>query len=124
MELYIPPKKRDRNPVNGRFLKGNTPFTNGKKWEDYMSEEKIKELREKVADSMRKNRVHNPKKKVPVICVDKDGSCRYYEGMKEAADSIGSSAGNVWNVCHGIRKTTKGYRLFLFESNEWIKLIK
>lgn len=124
MELYIPLKKRDRNPVNGRFLKGNTPFTKGKKWENYMSEEKINVLREKVADSMRKNRIHHPQNKVPVICVDKDGNCRYYEGMKEAADSIGSSAGNVWKVCHGIRKTTKGCRLFLFESNEWIKLIK
>ena len=35
-ELHLPPLRPDRNPTNGRFLKGHEPANKGKKWGEYM----------------------------------------------------------------------------------------
>ena len=34
-ELYIEPERRDRNALNGQFLKGNTPHNKGKRWNEW-----------------------------------------------------------------------------------------
>ncbi len=36
-ELRVSDKPLQRNPLNGRFLKGHTPANKGKKWDEYMS---------------------------------------------------------------------------------------
>lgn len=124
MELYIPPKRINKNPINGRFVKGSIPHNKGKKWEDYIDKDRIVELRKKASESIRKNGVQHPFKARPVICIDKDGNHQYYESMTSAAKAIGTTMEYLWKGCHGVVKTVKGYRVFLFESDEWTKLIK
>ena len=43
-ELYIPPERPTRNLVNGRFLKGHTPFNKGRKWSDYLDSRKKRKM--------------------------------------------------------------------------------
>lgn len=35
-ELKISPERKNRNPVNGQYVKGCIPFNKGKKWNEYM----------------------------------------------------------------------------------------
>lgn len=48
MELYIEPIRPTINKKNGRFLKGHEPFNKGKKWSDYLPQEKIDKMRKQL----------------------------------------------------------------------------
>ena len=55
-ELYIPPQRLNRNPINGRFLKGSIPHNKGKKWDDYIPSHK----RESMIKGLALGRTGNP----------------------------------------------------------------
>ena len=55
-ELYIPPQRLNRNPINGRFLKGSIPHNKGKKWDDYIPLHK----RESMIKGLALGRTGNP----------------------------------------------------------------
>jgi hypothetical protein len=55
-ELYIPPQRLNRNPINGRFLKGGIPHNKGKKWDDYIPSHK----RESMIKGLALGRTGNP----------------------------------------------------------------
>ena len=44
MELSLDPQRRERNPLTGQYLKGNTPHNKGRKWSEYMPEESKKKV--------------------------------------------------------------------------------
>ena len=82
MELYIPPEKPKRNRVNGRFMKGSTPFNKGKKMVDWMDGRKIKRVLKGLQRIGRKDIGGQNKRKIIGI---KDGKivC-FYESSRAA----------------------------------------
>ena len=123
MELYIPPKKVNRNPINGRFVKGCIPHNKGKKCEDYMDDDAVSRFKEKARETLNKNRIDSPKRSKAVIGI-KDGKSTYFESMVQAGNILGVKPTNISMCCHKKRKSVAGYRFFLFEDDEWTKLIK
>jgi hypothetical protein len=120
MELYLEPKRPERNLVTGRFMKGHTPFLKGKKWKDLFSEE----TQARMLSGILAHRGKGGQKKKPVICIAKDGTWRKFDSAKEAGIALKVHSGTISNVCLGKRKTAGGYRWFYEESNEWLNLVK
>ena len=59
------------------------------------------EIKKKISDKLLKYRIFQ---------INKDGIIiNTFNGYTEAAKSIGTTAGTIWNVCNGKDKTSKGY---------------
>lgn len=121
MELYIEPKRPDRNLLTGRFLKGNKPHNKGKKWDEFLS----KESQEKILNALKRHRGRGgcfPNS--PVVGIASNGTWCRYPSIKKASEATGIGHSNISNVCRKRGKTAGGYRWFYEESNEWINLVK
>ena len=81
---------------NGRFAKGHKPFNKDKKWDDYLSPE----MQKKVKEIGIKN-LHPPKggRKAPngkpVISIDSEGRMRRHETITHAAVFFGNMRENI-----------------------------
>lgn len=112
-ELYIPPQRLNRNPINGRFLKGSIPHNKGKKWDDYIPSHK----RESMIKGLALGRTGNPNiagcnaKKVVAI---KSGRLQgVFQSSNDAKRKTGICARNIRNCCSGKRKHAGGYQWVL-----------
>lgn len=122
MELYIPPKKPDRNRVNGRFIKGSTPFNKGKKMAEWMDGRKIKRVLKGLQRIGRKDIGGQNKRKIigikygKIVC--------FFESSREAMRDTGINDRNIRHCCAGKRKKAGGIYWF-FESDfyRWNKII-
>jgi len=121
-ELYIQ-KQIERNPKNGRFLKGSTPWNKGKKWEEIFD----KKTREYILNNLGKYRTGNPhiggNNAIRVVAI-KDGKlCGVFDSSNDAMRKTGICARNIRSVCSGKRKTAGGYKWYYEKDTEWIELI-
>lgn len=117
MELYIEPIRPTINKKNGQFLKGHEPFNKGKKWEDYLPEEKIERMRKQILSMCGQGRkdIGGWNKKA-VIAIKNGEFYGYFESCVSAADKLQVQRRNVSHVANGKRKRCGGYE-FYFESD-------
>lgn len=122
-ELYIPVERPTRNPINGRFLKGHTPFNKGKKWSDYMDMRKAKRIK-RIGE---KNLVRNYRiagwNARPVVAIEGRKIAGIYPSASEAGRKTGICGRNIISCCSGKRKRAGGYRCFWESDNTWCNLI-
>ena len=123
MELYIEPIRFQKNKLNGRYLKGHTPFTKGKKWNEYMDMNNAAKMLGNL------NRKGNPvlwKTHVkPVIAIEKGILIGFFESGVSASRKLKISKSNITACCKKQRKTAGGMNFFYENDFEnWHKLIK
>lgn len=120
-ELYLEPKKVNKNALTGRFIKGSIPHNKGKKWSDYLPVETQK----KILSGLRRN--GNSKigglNAIPVVGI-KNGKTRFFKSGKQAGETLGIHQRNINSCCHKKRKTAGGYEWYFFKDNDWIEEIK
>lgn len=123
------PVQLDRNPINGRFLKGCTPLTKGRKWDEWMSKEgqkrSLANLVKGRGPHTRSRNAGRPRR--AVIAVTANGAWRYFESIADASRALHVSIPNIRRCCltnqapspRGIINTdhyNKGFR-FYFEND-------
>lgn len=108
------------NPRNGQFLKGIVPHNKGKKWSEWMDENKQKKVLKNLQRKGNPNIGGNNARKIIGI---KNGKFCVFESSKDAERKLSICARNIRTVCHGKRKFAGGMMWFFEESNEWIKFI-
>lgn len=123
MELYIAPSRPNKNPINGRFVKGSTPHNKGRKWDDWMSKEAQARLREALKTTGRPRMDIGGWNKKAVIMVDKDGNHAWFESSLAAEKATGVRARNIRHCCNKQRGSAGGYRWFHFDSDEWTNYV-
>ena len=100
-ELHLPPARPDRNPLNGRFLKGRVPMNKGLRWDDYMPK-RSQRRSAKGWKNLQKHRVHSPnagRKRKPVIALMDDGKIQYFPALLSASVWIGGNVEGVRTCC-------------------------
>lgn len=144
-ELKLDSVFTGRNPKTGRFVKGCTPYTKGKKWNDFMS----KRGQRKALANLRKGREvyvrppgsGRPKKKV--IAVNDHGKFVCLGSLKEAGRWLHGRWENISRCCKENRKRTplknghgqltdkvntdhkyKGLRFYFEDDPIWLEKIK
>lgn len=103
-ELYIEPERVTIDSATGRFLPGHRPANTGKKWSEYMTEEKQKNCA-KGWENLRKYGAHpkspdagrNPR---AVVALYPDGKYNCYESIAEAARQLGYIPMNIRRCCN------------------------
>lgn len=125
MELYIEPIRLQRNAVNGKFLKGHTPFNYGKKWSDYLHEDVQNKLRKnlKIGRFLGNPNLPGWNKKA-VVAIKEGKFCGVFESCVDAGTKLHVQIRNVSHVANGKRKRCGGYE-FYFESDfdKWCERI-
>lgn len=101
--LYIPTDWTGVNPFNGQFLKGHEPHNKGKRWKDYMSEEKQKSAA-RGWENIEKHRCKghpnaNKARAVNVVAVHNNGDYHIFEFITRAADHVNGNPMNVRRCC-------------------------
>ena len=108
-----------RNFKNGRFLPGHIPHNTGRKWEEWMPENK----RALVLEIGRKNLRVNPAvrgwNKRAIVAVNEKGEHRYCESAAKAAEIMGLDSRNITACCQKRRKKCGNLYWFYYDSNEW-----
>ena len=144
-ELRLPPERNAKNPLNGRFVKGMTPFNKGRKWSEWLSKPMQKKIRRIGIANFEKAR-HYPRPDViercskPIIAVFDDGGFRQFRNSKQVGLWIGRGGHQNRNVrrcaasnqARGIGKNGKpntdhrylGIRWYYEDDNIWITKIK
>lgn len=113
-ELYIEPERRDRNALNGHFLKGNTPHNKGKRWSEWMDMRKAKRVKRIGMRNLHGRSDIGGWNAQPVFAIDKDGNTvGWFASSHDAERKTGICARNIRAVLEGKRKHAGGYR--------WIK---
>lgn len=122
MELYIEPIKLQRNPKNGQLLKGCKVHNKGKKWTDYMPEESVKIILEKMPHKGNHELWKTRRKQV--VGIKKGKFIGIFESGAKAAEKLGLKQQSISKCCTGIMKKTGGINFF-YESDfeKWSKLI-
>lgn len=117
MELYIEPIRPTINKKNGQFLKGHEPFNKGKKWIDYLPEDKIRKMKKQILSLSGGGRkdIGGWNKKA-VVAIKNGEFYGYFESCIDAADKLNVCSRNVSHVANGKRKRCGGYE-FYFESD-------
>lgn len=126
MELYIPPKKPQRNLLNGRFLKGCTPHNKGKEMKFHSDESKKRCVNNllKGRGGWHKTGAGMNRKRVVLI---KDG--RLYgvvSSIQGAGKMLGVNPSLISMICRKVRgkHSAKGFQCFFENDNTWCDLIK
>lgn len=101
------PPRRKRN---GCYAKGCTPYSKGKKWDEYLTPEQQAKIVEALTIANRRPHpwAHGVKK--PVIAINEDGRELWFESGAQAARCLGVDFRIVNHIVHGQRKTTGGWR--------------
>lgn len=100
-ELKIGPERLNRNPLNGRFIKGYTPYNKGKKWSDFMS----KRTQKKCLENLKKGRElsfrpqNSGRKKKKVVAVNDKGKFIVFSSIKDAGTLFNCNWANVKRCC-------------------------
>lgn len=137
-ELRIPDKPMQRNPINGRFLKGHTPANKGKKWSEYMSRRAQQRARRGWKNlELHRHRGGSGRPEKPVIAVNDTGKWLYFPSVAEAGRLMGIKRDNIARCCrlnqarkqgqNGNVNTNHKYKgiRFYFESDPvWTEKIK
>lgn len=121
-ELNFPVIPRMNVGNDTKFHKGDVPFNKGKKWTDYMTEERAEELRKSCRKSARKLhklkrtekqrealRRHNEKiiENTPDIAVKIDGKWMFFASTRKASIALFGTDKKHGNISRSVRK---GYK--------------
>lgn len=130
-ELRVSDKPLQRNPLNGRFLKGHTPANKGKKWDEYMSRRAQRRSRKGWKNlELHRHRGGPGRPDKPVIAVNDTGKWIYFPSCAEAGRLMGIKTESILRCCHGNETGTKNHKgmvntdhkykglRFYFESDE------
>ena len=110
-ELYIEPERRDRNALNGQFLKGSTPHNKGKRWSEWMDMRKAKRVKRIGMRNLHGRSDIGGWNAQPVFAIDKDGNTvGWFASSYDAERKTGICARNIRAVLEGKRKHAGGYR--------------
>lgn len=113
-ELKIAPERKNRNPVNGRFVKGCTSYNKGRKWDKWMSKRGQKKALKNLELSRKlyKRPPHAGRKKRKVIAVNDHGKFICFNSISEVGIWIRGTKGNVRRCCklNSQRKTLKNVK--------------
>lgn len=110
MELYVRPAWARPEGINskGQFEKGHEPFNKGKKWSDYMDEEKQKMVLKNLSREGRK-KGSAPTYAKPVTAYTVEGKyIRTFMSSAAAARHYGLERRNISNCAEGSRKRCGG----------------
>lgn len=108
MELYLPPKRPERN-AKGQFVKGIIPHNKGRKAIEYMDEETIKRVKQIGLKNLRPNKNFGGQNKKTVIAFnDENRVVGCFSSAEEAARKVGVTSSCIRNVCYGKRKHSAG----------------
>lgn len=146
-DLYLPPKRANRDPNTGRFVKGATPHNKGKRWSDYMDEKGVKKCAVGWAnlDKYRKQYdgvTHFGRPQRKIVAVTDEGKFIVFASAQKAAEWCGGKKGCVRSCCyhnlsrkrlhtsHGVPTDKvntdhkyKGVRFYFENDNVWTKKI-
>lgn len=122
MELYIEPHRPERNPLNGRYNKGYTPYNKGRKRSEWATKEHEQNLRQAVKNNPNRHVVAGWNKRA-VIMIDKDGRHAWFESSEKASRVTGVNGANIRQVCNKHHNHAGGYKWFWFDDEEWVKLV-
>lgn len=109
-ELYIEPERIQRNPINGRFLKGLTPHNKGKSWNEWMDGRKAKRVKRIAMKNLKPNMNIGGWNKKAVIAENEEGVTAWFESSIDAEKKTGICARNIRSVCNGKRKHAGGLK--------------
>ena len=120
-ELYIPPRKLERNLVNGRFLKGNTPHNKGKSMPFKSETTRMRSMinLQKGRDGSHKNGAGMNKK--AVVLRNNRKLVGVFSSVHSAAKYLDANPSHVSAAClkKKGRKTVKGYKVFFEIGSDW-----
>lgn len=137
-ELRVSDVPLQRNPLNGRFLKGHTPANKGKKWDEYMSRRAQQRARRGWKNlDLHRSRGGPGRPDKPVVAVNDAGKWIYFPSCAEAGRLLGIRYENIRRCCRENETGTKNHKgqintdhkykgvRFYFESDEkWTTKIK
>lgn len=141
-ELKMAPERKNRNPVNGRFVKGCTPYNKGKKWDEYMSKREQKKRLEHL-HRFNGRCPGSGRPKISVVAVNDHGRYLFFDSIIEASQWVGVRHENVRQCCcmnrdRKLLRTTsgkltnkvntdhklKGIRFYFKSDPTWMEKIK
>ena len=110
-ELFIEPKRKQYNPINGQFLKGHIPHNKGKKWSEWMDMRKAKKIKRIGMMNLHGRKDIGGWNACPIFAIDNDGNIvGWFASSNDAERKTGICARNIRKVLHGERKTAGGYK--------------
>ena len=110
-ELRLPDKPLQRNPLNGRFLKGHTPANKGKKWSEFMSKRGQRKAKKGWKNLVLYRADRSPeagRKKKAVIAVNDTGKFLFFPSVSEAGSLLGISHDNISRCCRDNQARKQG----------------
>jgi len=141
-ELKMAPERKNRNPVNGRFVKGCTPYNKGKKWDEYISKREQKKRLEHL-HRFNGRCPGSGRPKISVVAVNDHGRYLFFDSIIEASLWVGVRHENVRQCCcmnrdRKLLRTTsgkltnkvntdhklKGIRFYFKSDPTWMEKIK
>lgn len=126
------PVQLGRNPITGRFQKGCTSPTKGRKWDEWMSKEgqkrSLANLVKGRGPHIRSENAGRPRR--AVIAVTANGAWRYFDSLADASRALHVSISNIRRCCQknqapsprGIINTdhyNKGFRFYFEDDPIW-----
>ena len=114
-------ERKNFNPFNGQFVKGITPHNKGKKWNEWMDQNKQEQVLKNLHRNGNPNIGGNNARKIIGI---KNGKFCAFESSKDAERKLKINSRNIRSCCHKKRKFAGGWQWFFENDNEWIKLIE
>ena len=112
-ELYIEPRRLERNPHNGQYLKGHTAYNKGRSMAEYMTPEKLRRWKRNIVRNLEGHRPIGACAR-PVFMLDGEGrTVAWFPSAKAASEKTGISTASISQAINGVHHTAGGYR--------WIK---
>ena len=126
MELSLDPQRRERNPLTGQYLKGNTPHNKGRKWSEYMPEESKKKVLSILVHVGNPNLPGCNRRAVVAVKGDK---FFVFPSSAEAGRRLSDKNHETYgrNVCACANKKRKhcgGFEWYYEDDEEWMKVIE
>lgn len=111
-----------KNQVNGRFLKGHTPFNKGRKLEEYLSKQQIEYVTSFLSRTGHSNFGGWNKKEIAAV---KDGKliC-VFESARDAQRKTKIQTRNINSCCNKKRKRAGGYEWYFTNDSEFLLKLK
>lgn len=131
-ELTLPPKRMDRNPKTGRFIKGRTPHNKGRKWSEWMSKRGQKRVAKCFKNIIVHRHIITPGwNKRAVVAIDSDGRWAVVESATAAAKKVGTTQCNITRCCilnrdavKGDNHKCRGIRFYYEDDEKWTTKIR
>jgi len=114
-DLYIPFKPNRKR--NGQFTVGNTPYTKGKPWSEWMSEDGAKRALKGLKRTGDPNFGGFIKRPVAGVSIDTHKVC-FFESMKDAARKTNICYHSIVKVCRKERHKAGGCMWFFVDDAE------